>query len=93
MQFPQQPNGRVPTIGAQRAAVEAAVSQAAQQLSLTIYSHLAVSHIASRDQHQTVEPEKLRQLARDAQDAGTAFFQGIGVIPSDSGKTKPTEPA
>ena len=97
MQFPQplQPNGRqIPTIGAQKAAVQQAVSQAASQLSLQIYAQLAVSFIRDRDEYKTADAgEQLQKLARDAQQAGTAFFEGIGVIPSDSGKTKPTEPA
>ena len=85
MQFPTPPNGRVPTIGAQRAAVEAAVSQAAQQLSLQIYAQLAVSFIRDRDEYKTDEAgEQLQKLARDAQQAGTSFFVGIGVIPAKS---------
>lgn len=94
MQFPTQPpNGRqIPTIGQQRQAVEQAVSQAAQQLSLQIYAQLAVQHIGQRDQHQETEPERLRQLARDAQQAGTSFFEGIGVIPADSQNETPQKP-
>jgi len=77
--FPPPPNVRqIPTIGQQRQSIEQAVSQASQQLSLGIYTHLAVSYIGMSQPEPDVE--HLKKLARDAQAAGRAFFEGIGVI-------------
>lgn len=70
----------IPTIGAQRAEAEAMVNRAVQGLQLGIYSQLAVSHIGKRDPKiSTLDPDELRQLARDAQTAAKAYFEGLGL--------------
>jgi hypothetical protein len=66
-----------PTQGQLQAAqVQAAIGQ----ISMGIYSQLATTHIATRDEHQSADQEKLRQLAKDSQVAARCFFEGIGVI-------------
>ena len=64
----------------QRAAVQAAM----QQLSLGVYSQLAVAHARMREEHQdvqqTVDPDRLRQLAADSVTVARCYFEGIGVI-------------
>ncbi len=72
------PNG-IPVIGQQQATNEAVITQIVQQLSLSIYKPAAIAHIAARDEHQEIEPEHFRQLARDAQTAAQAFFEAQGV--------------
>ena len=78
---PHGPVGPVPILGGptreQRA--RAAILEAVNQLSLGIYSQLAVAHIATRDEHQAVDAEHLHQLARYARTAAQAFFEGLGV--------------
>lgn len=69
-----------PLLGQREQQAKTQIMQAVQHLSLGIYSHLAVNHIGSRDKHQTVEPEHLRGLARDAYVAAQAFFEGLGVV-------------
>ena len=75
----------IPLIG-QRPQNRAAQIQATiAQLSLGIYTQLATAHIATRDQHQAVDQDRLRQLAKDAAAAGRCYFEGIGVIQQEKG--------
>jgi len=83
--MPQMPSqipslGQAPLIGQREAAAKAAIQQAIQQLSLGIYKDLATAYIATRDNHQVVDAERLRQTARDAHTAAVALFEGLGVI-------------
>lgn len=71
---------QAPIIGQQQQKRVAQVQMAIGQLSLRIYTHLATAHIATRDEHQAVDQDRLRQLARDAQAAGRCYFEGLGVI-------------
>ena len=59
-----------------RAQIQAAIGQ----LSMAIYTQLAGAHIATRDEHQSVDSDRLRQLAKDALASARAYFEGIGVI-------------
>lgn len=75
----------VPLIGQQRvqqqAQVQAAINQAIQQLAQQIYVSLATAlHQLDSDEHGQVDPDRLRQCARNAMSAATAYFEGIGVI-------------
>lgn len=58
--------------------MKAGVMQAMQTLSFQIYSHLAIDHIRTVD-FGHVEPAKLEALARDAETAAKAYFEGLGV--------------
>lgn len=89
----------VPTIGQQRKATEAAISQAVQALSLQIYSRLAADHLGGHHvcpecgfqvgETAADDPEHLRQMARDAHTAAKAFFEGLGVAQfGEGGNTK-----
>ena len=73
--------GQIPLIGQQQAAAKAQLLHAVGQLSLGIYSHLAVTHIASRDRAsgQEAEPAELEQMARDSHRAAQAYFEGLGL--------------
>ncbi len=81
--------GRVPIIGQQQQQqqqqMQAQLQAAIGQVSLGIYSHLATAYITTRDKHQSVDQDQLRQLAKDAQIAARAYFEGIGVIQQDAG--------
>jgi hypothetical protein len=89
---PQPPNippiGQAPTILGQREAQQrAAVQQAMHQLAMQLYSQIAASHIASRDAHQLVDRDNLRNMAADSMTAARAYFEGIGVIQRDDQHT------
>ena len=73
------PGVQIPLLGQQQQAANQAIMQAVNQLSIGIYSHLATAHISGRDEHQAVDPDKLRQLAKDSQVAAKAYFEGLGV--------------
>lgn len=86
--IPPQP---VPIIGQQQASqaqaqahMQAAISQAIQQLSMGIYAQLATARISIRDDHQAVEPDRFRQLAKDSLVAARAYFEGIGIIEQEA---------
>lgn len=82
--------GQVPIIGRQqpnRQQIETQVQAAVAQLSMGIYAQLANAHIATRDEHQTVDQDRLRQLAKESQVAARCYFEGIGVI-SQEGDAK-----
>lgn len=76
--------GQVPLIGQRQQQsqqqMQAQVQAAIGQLSIGIYSQLASAHVATRDSHQTVDKEQLQKLAKDAQIAAVAYFEGIGVV-------------
>lgn len=87
---PQMPQfGQVPLIGQRQQQnqqqIQAQVQAAIGQLSIGIYSQLASAHVATRDEHQTVDQEQLRKLAKDAQMAALAYFEGIGVVSQKQG--------
>ncbi len=77
--------GQAPIIGQQQQKLQAQIQAAMNQLSLQIYTHLATAHIATRDLHNAVDQEQLRQLAKDSQVAGRCYFEGIGVISREKG--------
>ncbi len=76
--------GQVPIIGQQQQQqqqqMQAQLQAAIGQVGLGIYSHLATAYITTRDKHQSVDQEQLRQLAKDAQLAAHCYFEAIGVI-------------
>jgi len=82
--------GQVPIIGQRQQQsqhqMQAQVQAAIGQLSIGIYSQLASAHVATRDEHQTVDQEQLRKLAKDAQIAAVAYFEGIGVVKQDESR-------
>ena len=79
--------GRVPIIGQQQQQqqqqMQAQVQAAIGQVSLGIYSQIAAAHIDTRDKHQSIDQDQLRQLAKDAQLAARCYFEGIGVLRKD----------
>ena len=85
----------VPLLGQQQQRARAQLMQAVGQLSLGIYSQLAVAHIANVDRAtQEADPERLRQLARDSQTAAQCYFEGLGVAqfgPSKEGGNGATD--
>jgi len=84
MRGPSQiPPMQVPLIQArssQREAMQQAMQQAIHQLAVGMSSQLAISHIASRDNHQDVDVAQIRRFARDSRTAAVAIFEGLGVI-------------
>ena len=76
--------GQVPLIGQRQQQgqqqMQAQVNAAIGQLSIGIYSQLATAHIATRDEHQSVDQKQLRKLAGASQAAALAYFEGIGVV-------------
>ena len=66
--------------------MQAQIQAAINQLSIGIYSQLASAHVATRDEHQTVDREQLQKLAKDAQTAALAYFEGIGVVKQNEPK-------
>ena len=81
--------GQVPIIGQQQQQqqqqMQAQVQAAIGQVSLGIYSQLSAAHIATRDKHQSIDQDQLRQLAKDAQLAAHCYFEGIGVLKQKQG--------
>lgn len=81
--------GQVPIIGQQQQQqqqqMQAQVQAAIGQVSLGIYSHLATAYITTRDKHQSVDQDQLRQLAKDAQLAAHCYFEGIGILTQKQG--------
>ena len=69
-----------PLLGHREQQAKAGIMQAAQQLSLGIYSQLAATYIGSRDECEAVEPERLRQIAKDSHAAAQAYFEGLGIV-------------
>ena len=89
---PQMPQfGQVPLIGQRQQPnqqqMQAQVQAAIGQLSIGIYSQLASAHVATRDEHQSVDREQLQKLAKDAQTAALAYFEGIGVVKQNEQET------
>lgn len=78
------PMGQAPLIGQREQQQKAAIQAAVSQLSIGIYSQLAVAHISSRDPMDP-EPERLRKMARDSSAAAMAYFEGLGVIQRQPG--------
>ena len=81
---PIQPMGGVPILGqreaAAQAAAQAAVQQGLQQLSVGIYSHLAISHLTTLDRpRQEADQELLHGFAKDSMIAAQAYFEGLGI--------------
>ena len=72
--------GPAPIIGQRQQQVQAQLQAAISQLSMQIYTQLAVSHITMRDTHQSIDQDTLKQLAKDANHAGVCYFEGLGVI-------------
>jgi hypothetical protein len=70
---------QAPSQAQQQAQAHAAIQAAVQQLSLGIYSDLAVDHLALHTTHPA-DPARLRQLAKDSLVAARAYFEGLGVI-------------
>ncbi len=71
--------GGVPMLGQKQQQQQMALAQAVSQLSLSIYQHSAIQHVTCRDEHQQLDPERLRQLAKDSQVAAKDYFEGLGI--------------
>ena len=78
--------GQAPIIGQRQQHMQAQVEAAIGQVSLGIYSQLATSYIGTRDEHQSLDKDQLRQLAKDALIAARCYFEGIGVIQQEAQK-------
>ena len=72
--------GKAPILGQRQQQMEQQIQAAIAQLSMGVYSALATSHVNTRDEHQSVDQDRLRQLAKDSQAAARCYFEGIGVI-------------
>ena len=72
--------GQAPIIGQRQQQMQAQVQAAIGQLSMGIYIQLATAHVATRDKHETVDQDRLRQLAKDAQVAARCYFEGLKII-------------
>ncbi len=73
------PPGSVPIIGQQQQAAQQAITQAVQQLSLTIYTQAATSYLDSLDTHATPNTDYLKTLAKHSYTAAQAYFEGLGI--------------
>jgi hypothetical protein len=86
------PPGRpVPILGQQQQMQQKQLEQQVHgmmgQMALGIYTHLATSHIATRDEtHQEADKDQLRKHAKEAQVAARCYFEGIGVIQTEEEK-------
>ena len=84
--------GQVPIIGQQQQQqqqqMQAQLQAAIGQVSLGIYSQIATDHIATRDKHQSIDQDQLRQLAKEAQIAAHCYFEGIGVLKQETQENK-----
>ena len=78
------PNNRVPVLGQRQQAAEQQIQQAAQQLSLSIYSRIAAEML---DPERPADPAHLRHLAQQSMTAARCYFEGLGVIE----QAKPTD--
>ena len=72
--------GQAPIIGQRQQQMQAQVQAAIGQLSMGIYIQLATAHVVTRDKHETVDQDRLRQLAKDSQVAGKCYFEGLKII-------------
>jgi len=63
--------------------MRAELMQMIGQISLGIYQQLAVSHLASLDEHQELDVERMKRHARDAQAAAKAYFEGLNIAKFD----------
>ncbi len=71
----QAPNN-IPVLGQQKAMAEVAINQAAQKLTLDLYTHAAKKML----EEPGVSPEYLEQLARDSQTAAQTFFETLAGV-------------
>ena len=75
--------GQAPPQVDHQAAAQAAIMQAVQQLGMSAYLRLAGDYLARRE-GQPAEPERLRELAKQAQTAARAYFEGVGMLEVDT---------
>ena len=68
-----------PIIGQRTQQVQAQVQMLIQQVSLGIYSQLAVNHITHSGE-ESIRPDKLRKVAKDSLTAARCYFEGVGMI-------------
>ncbi len=80
--------GQQPRPEQQQQQVVAAIQQAAQQLSLGIYSRIASEYLSSRESHQELEIEQLHHLARDSHMVARCYFEGLGLAKFEETKAK-----
>ncbi len=76
--------GRVPPTGQQQQQqqhqMQAQLQAAIGQVSLGIYSQLSAAYVRDLDDHESLNKDKLRELAKNAQTAALCYFEGIGAI-------------
>lgn len=78
-----------PTPEQQEQMAKMQIVQAVNQLSMGIYVQLATPRIdAAISLSQEIDENKLQSLARTSQLAAKAFFEGIGVIQTQSNSEK-----
>jgi predicted metalloenzyme YecM len=83
--------GKVPLLGQRQQPneqqaqqqMQAQVQAAIGQLSINIYSKLAINHITLR-LDQSTDQNKLRQLAKNALAASKCYFEGLNIISQES---------
>ena len=63
----------------QMASAEQQVQQQMHELSLEIYSRLATRLLTDEDRDGRDDPDRLRDIAKDAQLAARAYFESMGV--------------
>ena len=80
------PNNRVPMLGQRQQAAEQQIQQAAQQLSLSIYSRIAAEML---DPERPADPAHLRHLAQQSMVASRCYFEGLGGIERQEGPKAP----
>lgn len=71
---------QVQIIGQQQKQAQSQILAAINQLSIGIYSQLAVAAINTIDVHQEVDSERLKALAKHSQVAAMAYFEGLEII-------------
>ena len=77
----QQPQQQQPTQQQQQQQLQAHVQAAMGQASLNIYTQLAIIHATERDKNDlNVNPELLRQFAKESQVAARCYFESIGIL-------------
>jgi len=81
--------GQAPIIGQRQQQLQSQVKAAIGQLSMSIYTQLAVALLSTRDPIlMPRDADSLRQLAKDSQAAALAYFEGLGIISQNQGESQ-----
>jgi hypothetical protein len=71
---------QTPIIGQKHQQLAAQIQAAMGQLSMGIYSQLAIHHVTTMYDGAEPNADTLRALAKHAQTAARAYFEGLGII-------------